>query len=149
MPLSLLSWGFLSIYIVCSLLLMIYGLHCYLMLFLFLWRQKKARVQIQDQIAAYLAGRGDTDYPRVTIQLPVYNEAEVVVRLIESAAAVDYPKDRFEIQVVDDSTDETRALRIIGMVFTYLLCRRFGGNIRHLSARLYSFYYGVPNQSAG
>lgn len=104
------TWFFLSIYIICSLLLMIYGLHCYLMLFLFLWRQKKARVQIKNQIAAYIVGRGDADYPRVTIQLPVYNEAEVVVRLIQSAAAVDYPKDRFEIQVVDDSTDETRAL---------------------------------------
>ena len=41
-----------------------------------------------------------------------------------------------------------RALRIIGMVFTYLLCRRFGGNIRRLSARLYSVYYGVPNHAA-
>jgi len=89
---------------------MVYGLHCYLMLFLFLRRQKKARAKIREQIAAYTEGRAEADYPRVTIQLPLYNEAEVVVRLIESAAAVDYPVERFEIQVVDDSNDETCAL---------------------------------------
>lgn len=104
------SGVFLSIYSVCSLLLMVYGLHCYLMLFLFLKRQKTERHKIRNRIAAYMDGRSDADYPKVTIQLPVYNEAEVVVRLIESAAAVDYPADRFEIQVVDDSTDETCVL---------------------------------------
>ena len=46
-------------------------------------------------------------YPLVTIQLPIYNELYVVERLIDAAAAFDYPKDRFEIQVLDDSTDET------------------------------------------
>lgn len=40
-----------------------------------------------------------------------------------------------------------RAARIMGMVFAYLLCRRLGGDIKRLSVRLYSFYYGVPNQS--
>lgn len=103
-------WLFLGVYIVCSLLLMVYGLHCYLMLFLFLRRQKNERYNIRNQIAAYIDERNDAEYPKVTIQLPVYNEAEVVVRLIESAAAVDYPADRFEIQVVDDSTDETCGL---------------------------------------
>lgn len=46
-------------------------------------------------------------YPFVTIQLPIYNELYVVERLIDAVAAFDYPKDRFEIQVLDDSTDET------------------------------------------
>lgn len=45
--------------------------------------------------------------PRVTVQLPIYNEAEVVERLIEAAGALDHPADRLEIQVLDDSTDET------------------------------------------
>ena len=45
--------------------------------------------------------------PFVTIQLPVYNEKYVVKRLIESACNVNYPKEKFEIQVLDDSTDET------------------------------------------
>jgi cellulose synthase/poly-beta-1,6-N-acetylglucosamine synthase-like glycosyltransferase len=45
--------------------------------------------------------------PFVTLQLPIFNEINVVERLIGSAVAVDYPRDRFEIQVLDDSTDET------------------------------------------
>ncbi len=43
----------------------------------------------------------------VTIQLPLYNELYVVERLIDSVCAIDYPKDKLEIQVLDDSTDET------------------------------------------
>ena len=50
------------------------------------------------------------EYPFVTVQLPVYNELYVVERIIDAVADFDYPKDRFEIQVLDDSTDETIAL---------------------------------------
>jgi cellulose synthase/poly-beta-1,6-N-acetylglucosamine synthase-like glycosyltransferase len=46
-------------------------------------------------------------YPFVTVQLPIYNEMYVVERLIDCIAAFDYPRDRFEIHVLDDSTDET------------------------------------------
>ncbi len=45
--------------------------------------------------------------PFVTIQLPIYNEKYVVKRLIESACKINYPKEKFEIQILDDSTDET------------------------------------------
>jgi len=48
-----------------------------------------------------------TDYPFVTVQLPVYNEMYVVERLIDCVVQFDYPKERYEIQVLDDSTDET------------------------------------------
>jgi cellulose synthase/poly-beta-1,6-N-acetylglucosamine synthase-like glycosyltransferase len=48
--------------------------------------------------------------PHVTIQLPLYNEATVVERLLDAVAKVDYPADRLEIQVLDDSSDETEAL---------------------------------------
>ena len=44
----------------------------------------------------------------VTIQLPLYNELYVVKRLIDSVCKIEYPKDKFEIQVLDDSTDETK-----------------------------------------
>jgi len=47
------------------------------------------------------------DHPFVTIQLPVFNELYVVERLIDQVAKFNYPKERFEIQVLDDSTDET------------------------------------------
>lgn len=48
-----------------------------------------------------------TTFPRVTVQLPVYNEKYVVERLIDCVCRLDYPKDKLEIQVLDDSTDET------------------------------------------
>ena len=49
----------------------------------------------------------EEDLPFVTVQLPVFNEMYVVERLIDSIARFDYPKNKFEIQVLDDSTDET------------------------------------------
>jgi len=48
--------------------------------------------------------------PSVTIQLPLYNERTAADRIIRAAAAQAYPKDRFDIQVLDDSTDETTAI---------------------------------------
>ena len=51
-----------------------------------------------------------TPWPRVTVQLPIYNELFVVERVIDAAAALTYPPDRLHIQVLDDSTDETVAL---------------------------------------
>src|SRR5580704_11266590 len=48
--------------------------------------------------------------PHVTVQLPLYNEATVAARLLEHIARIDYPREKLEIQVLDDSTDETRAL---------------------------------------
>lgn len=48
------------------------------------------------------------EWPRVTVQLPLFNERFVAERLINSVAALDYPADRLQIQVLDDSTDETR-----------------------------------------
>lgn len=58
------------------------------------------------------AGMDDDQYdtkawPLVTIQLPIYNEKYVIDRLIDSVARFDYPRDRFEIHILDDSTDET------------------------------------------
>lgn len=49
------------------------------------------------------------EVPYVTIQLPVYNEMYVMERLLENIAKIDYPTDKLEIQVLDDSTDETVA----------------------------------------
>lgn len=50
------------------------------------------------------------DYPVVTIQIPLYNEKYVITRLIDSVLRMDYPKDRLEIQILDDSTDETTGI---------------------------------------
>ncbi|MCA1635913.1 MAG: glycosyltransferase [Acidobacteria bacterium] len=50
---------------------------------------------------------GETELPLVTIQLPLFNEMYVVERLLSAVTAIDYPRERLEIQVLDDSTDET------------------------------------------
>jgi len=49
-------------------------------------------------------------WPKVTIQLPIYNERYVIERLVNAAAGFDYPRDKLEIQVLDDSTDETQQI---------------------------------------
>ncbi len=49
----------------------------------------------------------ESELPRITVQLPLFNEMYVVERLVKSVTEIDYPRDRFEIQVLDDSTDET------------------------------------------
>ncbi len=67
-------------------------------------------------------------FPFVTIQLPIYNEKYVIDRLIQSAVDVDYPKDRFEIQVLDDSTDETVEI-VADLVKNYA---EEGFNIEHI-----------------
>jgi cellulose synthase/poly-beta-1,6-N-acetylglucosamine synthase-like glycosyltransferase len=68
------------------------------------------------------------DPPLVTIQLPIYNEMYVAERLIDAVCAMDYPKDRLEIQVLDDSTDETRD--IVELAVRRQAAR--GHDIRHL-----------------
>ena len=50
------------------------------------------------------------ELPRVTVQLPIFNEMHVVERLLKAVVALDYPKDRIQIQLLDDSTDETAQL---------------------------------------
>jgi cellulose synthase/poly-beta-1,6-N-acetylglucosamine synthase-like glycosyltransferase len=69
------------------------------------------------------------DYPPVTVQLPIYNELYVAERLIHAAVRLDYPSERLEIQVLDDSSDETR--HIIQQSVKRL--QRRGINIHHLA----------------
>ena len=88
--------------------LVVFALYSLHRLFLLqLWRS--AKTSPSDQTASGEAFSGES-FPFVTIQLPIYNEFYVVERLIESAANVKYPKDRFEIQILDDSDDETAKL---------------------------------------
>lgn len=66
--------------------------------------------------------------PQVTIQLPVYNELYVMDRLLDNIALIDYPKDKLEIQVLDDSTDESVLLTAqkVGIL------KRDGLDIKHI-----------------
>ncbi len=65
------------------------------------WHYLKDKKEVQSKVKPL------TDYPIVTVQLPVFNEKYVVERLIDAVCQFDYPKDKLEIQVLDDSTDET------------------------------------------
>lgn len=91
------TWLLASLYFICLLVIFGYALLQATLAFLYLKsRSKKHHIKTKLK-----------DYPMVTIQLPVFNEKYVVERLIETVAGLDYPKDRLEIQVLDDSNDET------------------------------------------
>lgn len=84
------------IYLLVVGLLFVYGLNFLYMTYLSFHLGKKPR---QPPVLS--------EWPRVTVQLPIYNEMYVAERLIEAVARLDYPLDLLEIQVLDDSTDET------------------------------------------
>jgi len=80
-------------------LLAVYGINALVLAGLRRWQHTP--IQIIDPAP-------DNDWPQVTVQLPIYNERYVAERLIESVAALDYPRNRLHIQVLDDSTDITQ-----------------------------------------
>jgi cellulose synthase/poly-beta-1,6-N-acetylglucosamine synthase-like glycosyltransferase len=82
-----------------------YGLHR-LHLVILCW---KHRAKI-GQAASHAVTLPDDQLPAATIQLPLFNESTVAARLIQAVAKTDYPLDKLEIQVLDDSTDETQAI---------------------------------------
>jgi len=97
----------ISLYIVCSTVLLAFGAQCYILTYLFL-RKRKQRIAFQrTTMRLYYGDIEESRYPKVVTQLPMYNERQVAKRVIEAAAAMDYPRSRHEIQVLDDSTDET------------------------------------------
>ncbi len=80
--------------------LSVYGVHRYFIVYQF-FKHKRRPMRPQSEFS---------DLPRVTVQLPLYNECHVAIRLLDAVAALDYPRDRLQIQVLDDSTDETTGL---------------------------------------
>ncbi len=88
---------FLVVYFGVLLVVSTYGSHRYRMAFLY-YRHKFQLPTPRGPLKAW---------PKVTVQLPIFNEMYVVERLIDSVARLDYPRDCLEVQVLDDSTDET------------------------------------------
>jgi cellulose synthase/poly-beta-1,6-N-acetylglucosamine synthase-like glycosyltransferase len=78
--------------------LAVYGIHRYALVYNY-YKNRKHVAGPPPEISAW---------PRVTVQLPIYNEKYVIERLIEAIAAFDYPRELLDIQVLDDSTDETQ-----------------------------------------
>ncbi len=87
-------------YLVVLAILALYGLHR-LWLTISYWRSRRAVVSTPELPA---------ELPTVTVQLPLFNELYVAERLIDAVAELDWPRDKLEIQILDDSTDETTAL---------------------------------------
>jgi cellulose synthase/poly-beta-1,6-N-acetylglucosamine synthase-like glycosyltransferase len=84
-------------YFTILIILSIFGLHRYCLTYIYLRNRKKAPQPPPDFEVL----------PRVTVQLPIYNERYVVERLLACITEIDYPRELLEIQVLDDSTDET------------------------------------------
>ena len=87
----------LATYFFVLVILAVYGWHRYFLVYLYM--KNKDRVPVPT---------GMDRLPRVTVQLPIYNEMYVADRLIDAVCQLNYPRELLEIQVLDDSTDETR-----------------------------------------
>ena len=89
-------------YFVVMVILAFYGIHRYQLVWLY-YRNKKNAAKWNEPGGRFASG----ELPFVTVQLPIYNEQFVIDRLIDAVCRIEYPRDRFEIQLLDDSTDET------------------------------------------
>lgn len=91
----------LLLYIISLTVLFFYASHGYMMVFFYF---KTFSNRMKDIDVKNFEWK---EYPTVTIQLPLYNERYVITRLIDAVVRLDYPKEKIEIQILDDSTDET------------------------------------------
>ncbi len=89
------------LYSLSAIALAVYSIGTLFLLFIW-WRHRRRTLPLPDA--------PDSGWPTVLVQLPVYNERAVILRLIDAVAALDYPRERLRIQVLDDSTDDTSDL---------------------------------------
>src|SRR5262249_11175414 len=95
-----LDWFFVVLYFGILGILALYGIYRARLIYLFS-QYRKHEPKLKTCFAKL---------PRVTVQLPLYNELYVVKRLIESVCKLEYPAELLDIQVLDDSTDETQSI---------------------------------------
>ncbi|HEY6400794.1 MAG TPA: glycosyltransferase, partial [Blastocatellia bacterium] len=93
------DWAIIIFYFTILALLAILGAYRLRMVYQF-WRYRHVKPQPKRRYA-------ESEAPRITVQLPLFNEMYVVERLLDAVTALDYPRHLLEIQVLDDSTDET------------------------------------------
>ncbi len=96
------DWTILSLYFTLLTVLALYGAYRIKQVFDF-WRYR----HLEPRPASFFS---EVELPIITVQLPLFNELYVVERLLKAVTAIDYPRERLEIQVLDDSTDETQEL---------------------------------------
>lgn len=125
---DLLLFAVFTVYMLDVFLLFGFGLHAFLMIYLSRKNPERCVSEADGTAAIDLKNTRAAGLPIVTVQLPIFNEFYVVDRLIESALRIEWPKSRLEVQVLDDSTDETRekAKRICAQF------RKQGFNIQHI-----------------
>src|SRR5881227_3177992 len=88
-------------YFVVLILLASYGIHRYVLVYLYYKNKKNHTVKPRGEFS---------ELPRVTVQLPIFNERFVVERLLDAVCGLNYPLEKLDIQLLDDSTDETAAV---------------------------------------
>lgn len=109
----------LSIYTLFIVILFCYSIHAFILIYYHFKFRKQEREVKRTELK---------EFPQVTIQLPLYNEKYVVRRLLKCVTSLDYPKDKLEIQVIDDSSDET--MDIVKELVAYYEKRHY--DIKHL-----------------
>ena len=93
------DWTVLVLYFGILIILSVYGAYRVKQVVDF-WRYRRIKPEPKARFP-------ETSLPRITVQLPLFNEMYVVERLLKAVTEIDYPRDQLEIQVLDDSTDET------------------------------------------
>jgi cellulose synthase/poly-beta-1,6-N-acetylglucosamine synthase-like glycosyltransferase len=96
-------------YFIVLIVLASYGAHRYLLVYLYYKNKKNRTTEPANRFS---------ELPRITVQLPIFNEQFVIERLLEAVCRVDYPLEKLDIQLLDDSTDETVAVAC-GLVAHY------------------------------
>lgn len=119
----------LAFYCPAALWLFLYGMNNYYMIYLFLRKVKVELSNDRQHLKQFWSTHSKNELPKVTTQLPVYNEKHVVERLINAVVNIDYPKGLHEIQLLDDSNDETSEI-IEALVKKY---SGNGYNIKHIT----------------
>src|SRR5688572_15341598 len=94
---SFVQHALITVYITVLCVIALYGVHRYVLVYLYV----KHRKDVYEPKGTF------ANLPRVTVQLPMYNEDVVAERIIRASCQIDYPLDRLEIQVLDDSTDHS------------------------------------------
>ena len=111
-------------YFIVLILLASYGMHRYVLVYLYYKHKNNRTTDPPGHFA---------DLPRVTVQLPIFNEQFVVERLVDAICRLQYPIEKLDVQVLDDSTDETQAVA--------------QGLVEHYAALRFSDHLPSPQQS--